>query len=62
MAHQSSDREMAEFIKQIRAANNLITEQHAIELYNVRDAVQALLALRPGERIIIDKSKEDIVF
>ena len=57
MANQSSDRKKADFIKQIQAVNNLITDAQAADVYNVRDAVHALLAFRLGERIIIDKSR-----
>jgi hypothetical protein len=61
MANQRSDRQRAAFIEQVQAVNNLITDKQASDLYNVRDAVQALLAFRLGERIIIDKSKRDTV-
>ena len=61
MANQRSDRQRAAFIEQVKAVNNLITDKQASGLYNVRDAVQALLAFRLGERIVIDKSKNDTV-
>ena len=57
MANQSNDRRKAAFIQQIKTVNNLLTDSQAAEMYNVRDAVQALLAFRLGERIVIDKSK-----
>ena len=57
MANQSSDRKKVDFIKQIQAVNNLITDKQASDIYNVRDAVHALHAFRLGERIIIDKSR-----
>ena len=59
MPNQASHRQMAAFVKQIKEANNLITDQDAIRLYHVRDAALALLAFRPGERIVIDKSGND---
>ena len=46
---------------QVQSVNNLITDKEANDLYNVRDAVRALLAFRLGERIVIDKSKTDTV-
>ncbi len=58
MANQSSDRQRAAFVKELQSVNNLITDALANEMYNVRDAVHALLAFRPGERIVIDKSKD----
>lgn len=59
MADRRVDRQKAEFAKSLMAANNQITEQQAISLYNVRDAVHALLEFPMGTRIVINKSKDD---
>ena len=59
MRNQSNDRHRSAFVEQVKAINNLITDKQANDMYNVRDAVRALLAFRLGERIVIDKSKED---
>ncbi len=59
MRNQSDDRHRAAFIEQVKAVNNLITDEQANVMYNVRDAVRALLAFKMGERIVIDKSKRD---
>jgi hypothetical protein len=56
MPNQAADRHLTAFVEQVRAANNLVTEQQAASLYHVRDAALALLAFRQGERIVIDKS------
>ena len=48
----------AVFIQQLQAVNSSITENVARDAYNVLDAIQVLLALPKGERIVINKSKE----
>lgn len=44
-------------MESLQSANNQITDTQAFELYQVRDAVNALLAFRKGERIVIDKTQ-----
>ena len=57
MSKEPADRVRAAFIEQLRSANNSITEAQAIEVYNVLDAVQALLAVPRGQRIVVNKTK-----
>jgi hypothetical protein len=59
MADRRSDRLQAQFIESLQSANNQITDMQAFELFQARDAVNALLAFRKGERIVIDKTQEN---
>ena len=49
------------FVKHLQSLNNSITESQAVEFYNVLDAVQALLAIPRGQRIVIDKTEHGAV-
>ena len=60
MNNKHEDTEKAEFIKRLKAINNQITDEQATDIYNVRDAMSALLAIPFGQRIIIDKSEKNI--
>jgi hypothetical protein len=59
MADRRSDRLQAQFAESLQSANNQITDTQAFELFQVRDAVNALLAFRKGERIVIDKTQRN---
>jgi len=55
MTKKSAGRSRAQFIEELQAANNLITDAQAIDVYNVLDAVQVLLAIPLGKRIVVKK-------
>lgn len=59
MTKESGGPTRAAVVEQIMATNNSITEAQAIEIYNVLDAVQALLAIPKGKRIVVNKTKRD---
>ncbi len=48
----------AAFVSELLAANNRITEEVATDVYNVLDAIQVLLTVPKGQRIVINKEKE----
>jgi|GEM_PF-2064368 len=55
MTKKSAGCSRAQFIEELQAANNLITDAQAIEVYNVLDAVQVLIAIPVGKRIVVQK-------
>jgi hypothetical protein len=59
MSQESADRSRALFVEGLQAANNSITDAQAIDVYNVLDAVQALLAIPKGGRIVVNKTRPD---
>lgn len=59
MSKESGGRTRAAVVEQLMAVNNLLTEAEAIEIYNVLDAMQALLAVPDGQRIVVNKTRRD---
>lgn len=59
MSKESADRSRAAIIRELQSVNNFITEAQASEIYNVLDAMQVLLAIPEGQRIVVDKTRRD---
>jgi hypothetical protein len=55
MTKKSAGCTRAQFVEEFKATNNLITDAQAIDIYNVLDAVQVLIAIPVGKRIVVKK-------
>ena len=58
MSKENPERDRAVFVDELQAANNQIPEQMALEVYNVLDTIQVLLAIPKGQRIVVSKTRK----